>query len=484
MTRTEFHRLLLPLLAFAMAMMVVPAVLLNALSGATSADIRNQASARQAAAVGADLAANLQRAQAVGIPFSRIPGVERHFQQLLDRFPEFRFLALRDEHGKLLHLVGMPEPRFETILHLTDTELEAGPRAARGQSVPVVTRVGDISVTRMFMASDDRTGDGSQDGGGELVYGVHQEPVASFLTRDLKALAAVMVTLLLLGLPLLHAVARETMLRPVNRLTRLFDRASAGDYRIGTENSSMSQTGRLTRLWNNEVFSLQERQFQLSELAREAVAAADEPEVAAEIERLARLRGNLTIMTEDNAPWSSPARDLCVPVLALAFIAGAILGNDPGIAGMAAASVAALAGGILGKVLASRYVLLRRGIVGALALAALFLLANAISPLIVGGGMLDTALTAVTAMLLFIPAVAALSATPDDRAGADEAVHWEGSLGVRRDRLILLLYLAAGLLAAAVWTIWGPSGPGDTMEAWIGAVMMAAAVGLLWRWRS
>lgn len=476
MNRAEFHRLLLPLLAFAVALTLAPAILLNALSGATGTEIKNQAVARQAAAVGGDLAANLQRAKSIGFPLAHIPGLSEHFQQLLERFPDFRFFALLDREGKLLHLRGITPERFETILELTDAAMQAGPRAARGEAAPVVSRIGDLSVTRMYLAGPTQAADG-----GQLLFGVHAEPVSTYITQALGTLAASMSMLLLLVLPFLHAVARQSLLLPVERLATLFRQAAKGRFQAAASPSATSQLGRIERLWNNEVFSLQERQLQLHSFAREAIAAADETEVAAEIERLARKPDDFSIAASDDAQAAAgpDLQTLRLPILALAIVAGSILGNMPDTQNQVAALAGCLAGIVLGGTLAGRSTVFRRTIVLALALAALFMLANAISPLVTDLPSLDTGLTGIAFMLLMFPLAAALAARGDGPARSN---------GLRSDRRLdkaaLLLHLVAGLLAAGAWTFYGPSPQGDTVEVWIGAVMLAAAVGHLWRWRS
>lgn len=476
MSRAEFRRLLLPLLAFAVALMLGPAILLNALSGATGTEIKNQTVARQAAAVGGDLAANLQRAKSIGFPLAHIPALNDHFQRLLKRFPDFRFFALLDREGNLLHLTGITPERFGSILEITDAAIGSGPRAARGEAAPVVTRIGDLSVTRIFLSGATQGADG-----GQLLYGVHAEPVSTYITQALGALAASMAMLLLLALPFLHAVARQSMFLPVERLSALFRQAALGRFRAAASPSATSQLGRIERLWNNEVFSLQERQFQLHSFASEAIAAADEPEVAAEIDRLARKSEDLSIGTGDGDQPSagSDLQTLRLPILALSFVAGSILGNMPDTENQLAALAGSLAGIVLGGTLAGRITVFRRAIVLALTLAALFMLANAISPLVTNFPSMDTSLTGIAFMLLMFPLATALA----DRGGGPSPGPGPRA-DTRLDKAALLFHLAAGLLAAAIWTYFGPSAQGDSVEIWIGAVMLAAAVGHLWRWRS
>ena len=466
MSGTEFRRLLLPLLSLAALLVVLPPLLLAGLSRATGVEIATQAQVKQATVLATDLADDLQRALATGLPPDGIPGVAERFGGLLQRYPRILFLALLDRDGTLLSTAGLPPERLLPIVQASRARIAPGLRAARGVPMPVTMTVGDLSVTRFFLGSHDRPA-------GELVYALRYSTPAGLLSGQTATLAAMMAVLLLLGLPALHAVLRHEVRLPADRLRRAFDGAAGGSFGFVAGMQDLSELGRLARLWNNEVLSLEERRNQLAAFAAEARQAADDPAVAREIERLARAAetaggGVAAFATAPAAACDEETARLRLPLTILAFVAAACLGNTPQQPLFLLAAAALLAGGAAGAAAVHRSGILPRAAaaigIGATAAA---LLAGALRPAILPPGLLDAGLVAVPALFAGLLGAAALSAS---------RLH-----APRRERAVLLLHLAAGLAAAAIWSIPGLAIPDDTLEAWAGLAMLAVAAAILWR---
>lgn len=476
MNGREFRRLLLPLLAFGTILMLLPPLLLSGLTRATGMDSAVQAHDRQAAILATGLAEELQLALDAGVPPEALPDVAGRFARMMQRFPDFLFLALLDRQGGLLQSAGMPPEKLQPLLQAGRQTLPDGLHAARGRPVPVATTTGEIVVTRYFLGR-------SSGPGAELVYAVRPYAPPEFFAREFAMLGAMSAVLLLLGLPALHAAARHNIRLPMAALRQAFEGASAGRFEFAGGGGGGLETDSVARLWNNEVLSLQERRSQVAAFAAEALAAADDPAVARELERIAAhpdLASSAAQAEEQTAARArlQAARDrgrLRLPLLFLAFLAGICLGNVPSQLPALCAAAGLLAGLALGLLGAGRgdaaampVALLRPA---ALACMAAFpvLLAAALRPEPLSAGLLEMAQAAASALPLGVVLAAPL------------AWRTAGAALTRRERVLLLLHLAAGLLAAAIWSLAGPASAGDTLEPWLGLAILPLAAALLWR---
>ncbi|MFC3230417.1 hypothetical protein ACFOGJ_24425 [Marinibaculum pumilum] len=466
MTAAERRRILWPLVGFAVVLMMLPPLLLGGLTRVTRIEIGNDSQIRQASAVAGDLATELGRAAQAGIPLDRIPGLEKHLAELRAQYPSIRFFALISPKGEVMHFSGPQDSRKSLVGRLARLALGPGDDTA---DRPIERRTGGVAINRIAVET--------QDGDATLLFGVEPAIQAPTVTPEYFMLASMMAVLFLLGLPILYDLCRRFLFRPIRQLDFLFAEAAAGRFHTMPLREVHPELHGLLRLWNNEVLSLEERNAQFEAFAGEARAAADDPAVARAIERLQRpaLRPFRVESGLDLADIRFGA-EMRVPAMMLAFLAAVTFGNWPGAISGIVMVASLLAGGLGGYVLAQRHRMLVRGLLsGGCVAMAIVMLVSAVMPFLLQADDVPGAVWILPNALLLGFLLGATVRQPPSGEGGDG-----GPVGITGNTVSatwhemprLLVHVAAGICAAAIWSVSGPSMVADTLEAWIAAAAL------------
>lgn len=467
MTAAEIRRILRPLAIFTALLILMPPLLLGGLTRVTKIEIGNDAVLRQASAVAGDLATELGRAAEAGIPLDRIPGLDRHLEELRAQYPSIRFFALLSPDGRVIHFSG-PRGSETSVIHRL-TKLAPVLAADGGVTdLPIERRTGGVALNRITVETPQ--------GNAGLLFGVEPAIRSPAVTPEYLMLGSMMAVLLLLGLPVLYDMCRRFLFQPIRQLDYLFAEAAEGRFRTFAAREMHPDLHPLVRLWNNEVLSLEERSNQFDAFAQEAIAAADDPMVAkriAELQLHDRQPFRVASDAEDGA--AGFGAELRVPALLLAFLTAVTFGNWPDGPAAGIMIAALLAGVLAGHLLMRHRPGLVRGLLsgGCIAMA-LAMLVGAMMPFLMRSDDIPGAIWVLpNAVLLGFLAGAVLrqaAAVRDHRPLTGIA---DDAAGIARHELPrLALHAALGICAAAIWSLSGPSAASDTLEAWIAAALL------------
>lgn len=189
---------------------------------------------KKAAAIGRDVAAQVQRAVGYGIPLDRLEGVDSFFQPVLNANPEIRYLAITDTRGEVLFLAGADASELAPHYGKAASSGEAAERkSAIGPyldlALPVQVR-GDVA--------------------GQVHVGFAQSTITHRLFDILYDVLVVMAVSLIVAFEILLFVVFFNVTGPLKLVGQVLDRGRRGDFTQVAGVSSGDEVGRFVRAMN------------------------------------------------------------------------------------------------------------------------------------------------------------------------------------------------------------------------------------------
>lgn len=187
---------------------------------------------KKAAAIGRDMAAQVDRAVGYGIPIDKLVGVEEFFEPVLKANPEIRYLAITDRVGRVLFLRGADKHSLEPHYQAADLEMNSadGHKASIGEYLDLALPVAPK---------------------GSLIAHVHvgfdQGYVASKLHDILYDVLVVMASSLVIAFEILLFVVFFNVTGPLKLVGDVVDKARRGNLSHVPGGASGDEVGRFVR---------------------------------------------------------------------------------------------------------------------------------------------------------------------------------------------------------------------------------------------
>ncbi|MBC7906327.1 MAG: MFS transporter [Rhodospirillaceae bacterium] len=224
--------LLIRLFILAVVVLVAPMTLISLRAMGEFEQGMNPEMDKKAAAIGRDVAAQVDRAVGYGIPVDKLVGVEEFFAPVLTANPEIRYLAITDKIGRVLFLRGAEKDELEPHYQAADLEMSSaeGIKASIGTyldlALPVAPR-------------------------GNLIAHVHvgfdQGYVVSKLHDILYDVLVVMAASLIIAFEILLFVVFFNVTGPLKLVGEVVERARHGDLSHVPGGASGDEVGRFVR---------------------------------------------------------------------------------------------------------------------------------------------------------------------------------------------------------------------------------------------
>lgn len=213
---------------------------------------------REAAAIGRSVAAPIERALSLGIPFADLGGVAEYLEGLLEGRSGIAYLMMTNAQGTTLHGVGPDAARFAP-------PAEAPQLLAAGLTVRTTPAAYDTAVPL-------------RDGAGQIVgwlhVGMSRDPV-DVAVRDTRwDVAIVLLVSMLLAIEILRFVVDRSVSAPKALMAALVARLSDGDFARASATMARDEAGRLAAAANILTRRLSDRWDRLVWLAREVSATS------------------------------------------------------------------------------------------------------------------------------------------------------------------------------------------------------------------
>jgi MFS family permease len=205
---------------------------------------------RKAAAIGRDLAAQVERAVGYGIPLGQLVGVDDFFAPVLRANPELRYLAVTDADGRVLYLNGAE--RDELQPHYSSADFVDGRKASIG---------GYLDLVLLINGRDGKVG--------HMHVGFDQGYIGTRLQSILYDVVMVMAVSLIVSFEILLFVVFFNITGPMRLVGWVVDQGRHGDFSHVPGIVAGDEVGRFVRTLNGAV-------RQLDELYRGLVAYIDE----------------------------------------------------------------------------------------------------------------------------------------------------------------------------------------------------------------
>lgn len=171
---------------------------------------------RKAATIGLSVQKRLFSAFALGIPFSRLEGVEEFFAATRKNNPDLAFLALSDQDGKLVHLDGIAPATAKRLLpsafsaESTQRSVEADGTAFNVSSFPLVADGENL---------------------GTLHVAVSQSFIAARIAEIRLDILTVVLASLLVAFELLVFIVSISLQQPLRHVWTMLQKLAEGDFR-------------------------------------------------------------------------------------------------------------------------------------------------------------------------------------------------------------------------------------------------------------
>lgn len=212
---------------------------------------------KKAAAIGRDLAAQIERAVAYGIPIDKLVGVDEFFAPVLDSNPELRYLAITGADGQVLYLNGARAEELEP--HYRAADLAAG---GEGQKASIG---GYLDLALAVTARESTVG--------HVHVGFDQGYIATRLSDILYDIVMVMAVSLIVAFEILLFVVFYNITGPMRLVGWVVDQARRGDFTHIPGVISGDEVGRFVRVLNAAI-------RHVDELFRGLMAYVDEVRTA------------------------------------------------------------------------------------------------------------------------------------------------------------------------------------------------------------
>jgi MFS family permease len=198
--------------------------------------------AKKIASVGASIRALVLTAVGNDIEFRALYGVDQRFDEIKSEAPEVSYIAITDEHGKILH------QRFRPPAGATDYFRSPGVLAQLsgpdpGTASATATRVGDQYVVSLPIVTPERPL-------GTVHIGVDVRFVDDIVLDMLLDVVVVLVVSLFFTLELLHFVFGARLEASLRALVEAFERGARGDFATRQTSQAESVFDSLFQLMN------------------------------------------------------------------------------------------------------------------------------------------------------------------------------------------------------------------------------------------
>ncbi len=365
------HRLLwgVPILILLTALLTMIAV--GLLGTFVAEEQLGETRAAKAAAVAEAVQYDLERALSLGIPLDRIEGISAYLKGIQGRNPDLGFLLVTGEDGAWMH--GAAPFAVSRLTALVDSLRGLPSPSARAAALQPIARDGYLIVRLPLRrvgsavapvngptalppatAALDRAKAVARGTGvaGHVLVGVQPGQVRSQIAEDLLAVALGGAAVLLLLAQVAEALVEASVRAPLARLSRLMERAIAGDFGALIGRRSPDAVGRVLHAFNAAVFRMHDRRQRFAAHADEVRGAVFDPDVARAVEQtrdetLAALGDGLNSpprrMVDSGMEEVRAYAALVTAALVLMLVVGHTAGAGLGPLGLAAAGGLAVA---------------------------------------------------------------------------------------------------------------------------------------------
>lgn len=174
--------------------------------------------AKKAASVGTSVSALLDKAQGYGIEYKLLYGVEQTFKEVVDRYPDYDYMAATDESGQIVFQYGNrpagARAYFSTPEGMRPTTLTGG---------APYSVVSNQYLVSLPLVREDK-------GQGALHIGVSQDFVGKIMLEVLLDIVVVLVVALFFTLELLNFIAGAPLASGLAAFAAAIERVKGGDF--------------------------------------------------------------------------------------------------------------------------------------------------------------------------------------------------------------------------------------------------------------
>lgn len=231
MTLDSSRSLLIRLFTLAFLVLVPPTAILSLVALSDFEQGMIPELDRKAAAVGRDLAAQVERAVGYGIPIDRLVGMDEFFSPVLEANPEIRYLAVTDERGRVLFLKGADREALEPHYRSADFDLARDGRKAS---------IADYLDLALPVAEGGRRV-------GQVHVGFDAGYVRGRLMGILYDVGVVAAVSLIVAFEILLFVVFFNVTGPMKAVGHILDQARRGDFSRVAAVPSQDEVGRFVR---------------------------------------------------------------------------------------------------------------------------------------------------------------------------------------------------------------------------------------------
>ncbi|MBC7951881.1 MAG: MFS transporter [Rhodospirillaceae bacterium] len=250
--------LLIRLFTLAVLVLVTPMTLISLRAMGEFELGMNPEMDKKAAAIGRDVAAQVDRAVGYGIPVHKLVGVEEFFDPVLAANPEIRYLAITDKLGRVLFLRGAHKAVLEPHYQAADLDMDSveGTKSSIDNyldlALPVAPKGSLI---------------------GHVHVGFDQNYVATKLHEILYDVLVVMAVSLIIAFEILLFVVFFNVTGPLKLVGGVVERARRGDLSHVPGGASDDEVGRFVRAVAASIRIVDDRYRQLMAYIHEVKAA-------------------------------------------------------------------------------------------------------------------------------------------------------------------------------------------------------------------
>ena len=214
---------------------------------------------REAAAIGKTVAAPIERALSLGVPFAELDGVPDYLKSMLPGQSGVAYLVVTDAAGAPAHSAGPAVARFVPVPGGVPATLATEP-AARDTGVGYDTAL--------------PLRDGAGQVAGWLHVGMSREPLDAVVRDARWDVVIVLLVGMLLAVEILRFVVRHSVSAPAALMENAVVRLSQGDFTRAADTTAQDEAGRLACAVNVLVRRLSDRWDRLAWLAGEVSATS------------------------------------------------------------------------------------------------------------------------------------------------------------------------------------------------------------------
>lgn len=220
--------------------------------------------AKKATTVGASVRSLVQKATGYGLDYRALYGVESTFEEVRSENPEFAYLAMTDELGRVLYQYGSPPPG--AAAHFASAEV------LRAQTSAGSTLQPKLLDTQYMVSLPLGTPDKPL---GLMHIGIDQNFVQHIMLEAGLDIVVVLIVALFFTLELLHFIAGGRLEAGFAAFSGAVESIRGGDLRMRPKTAATDEVGRVLGLVGDALTKLNERYQKLDADLKKRIAAAD-----------------------------------------------------------------------------------------------------------------------------------------------------------------------------------------------------------------